>query len=68
MKIKVTVIATREIEINHEYYEGLSDKDILKEEIGYAEGLFHEWASEDNVQWETTGEIMDGGLPDESIN
>jgi len=61
-KAKVTVTITRIINLDPDifnYLENATPEAMLAEEIRYAEDFPHDWMEENNVQWKTTGEIIE---------
>lgn len=59
MKAKITVTVTREIDLDNDCYDPDSTyEERLRDEIQYADNLFHEWISVDDAQWNTDGELL----------
>jgi capsid protein len=61
MKARITVTVSRVVDLNNDFYEEqeLTVTDRLANEIYNAQEMFHDWADADNVEWKTTGELIE---------
>jgi hypothetical protein len=62
--IKVKVTMTRKVPISemreYGWTEVLTDEELLLTEIDFAEDYVHEWMDNDDITFETEGQIIEG--------
>lgn len=60
MKARITVTVTRIVDLSEDYYDSDSTVDErLRDEIQYADNLFHEWIEGNGVEFKTEGSLIE---------